>query len=152
MSFPREGEKTLDIAALDWCTGYSYSECVIARNIAINAAHINGRHPVNGLGQDKIYMMKCIPLLNPVDLKPLIRIAIHVITPSEEVDEEYSEVKFCLAPDEPGSKGAYLLIGLSPSFGTHMCLRDILLVQLDSVALETRILHFFFLTELKWVS
>jgi hypothetical protein len=104
MSFPRhEGEEKLNVAALECSTGYSFLGCVRTRSITINAAYIDGRHPVHGLGQDNIYMMTSIPLPNPKDPKPLIRTTIHVITPSEEVVNEYSAHDFCLASGEPGS-------------------------------------------------
>jgi hypothetical protein len=84
----------------------------------INVAHVNGRHPTRGLGQEVIYRMTCITLSNPEDMKHLLRDAIKVITPFELEEDEYAVLKFCLVPEEPGTIGTYLLMGLSPAHDT----------------------------------
>ncbi len=81
------------------------------------------------MGHRAIYMMACIPLPNPEDLKVLIKEAIYVVNPSEETYSEYAALRFCLAPKEHESHGSYLLLGLSPGSRYHTCLRDILLTQ-----------------------
>ena len=83
------------------------------------------------MGQEVIYMMTCSPLSHPEDLKPLIKTAIQVVTSPEDVEDEYSSLRFCLAPCEMGT-GSYLLLGLSPGSIPHMRLKDILIVQLGS--------------------
>jgi hypothetical protein len=94
----------------------------------INAAHVNGRQPGQGLGQQVIYMMTHIPISHPENLKPLIKTVIRLLTAEDQFDDEYAGLRFCVAPSESGS-GGYLLLGLSPASGTHMRLRDILLSQ-----------------------
>jgi len=76
--------------------------------------------------------MTIITLSNPEDMKLFIRDAIHINTPPEMAEDEYVALQLCLAPGEPGTPGAYLLLGLSSGSRYHMCLRDILLVQPDS--------------------
>ena len=76
-------------------------------------------------------MMTCSPLAHLEDLKRLLRTAIQLVSPEEDVDDEYSSLLFCLAPGEQGG-GSYLLLGLSPGSLPHMRLRDILLAQPDS--------------------
>ena len=97
----------------------------------INAAHVNGRQPDQGLGQQVIYMMTHIPISHPENLKPLIKTTIKLLTEEDEFENGYVSLRFCLAPSENGN-GGYLLLGLSPDSGTHMRLRDILLFQPDS--------------------
>ena len=94
----------------------------------INAAHVNGRQPGQGLGQQVIYMITHIPISHPENLKPLIKTAIKLLTAEDQFDDEYAGLRLCLAPSESGN-GGYLLLGLSPSRGTRMRLRDILLSQ-----------------------
>ena len=65
------------------------------------------------MGYEVIYMMTCSPLSHPEDLKPLIKSAIQIVTSLEDVEDEYSSLRFCLAPSELGI-GSYLLLGLSP--------------------------------------
>ena len=57
-----------------------------------------------------------------------------MIIPLELEEDEYASLKICMAPREPGTLGAYLLLGLSPGSRYHMCLRDILLIQPHSSA------------------
>ena len=128
MPIPQEGKATLGITNLGCCSGYSYSGIVYAMRTQIHDAHVNGRHPTQGLGQEVIYMITCIALSNPEDMKPLLRDAIKLITPPELESEEYAALQFCLAPGEPGTPWTYMLLGLSPFSRYHMCLRDILLV------------------------
>jgi hypothetical protein len=84
--------------------------------------------------KEVIYLMTCITLSNPENMKPLLRTAIKVITPLKLEEDEYAAHKFCLVLGEPGTTGAYMLPGLSPGSRYHMCLRDILLVKPDSAA------------------
>jgi hypothetical protein len=79
-------------------------------------------------------MMTCSTLSNPEDMKPLLRDAITLITPSDQAEDEYAALQLCLALGEHGAPGAYLLLGLSPGSKYHMCLRYILLVQPNSSA------------------
>ena len=70
-------------------------------------------------------MMTCSPLSHPEDLKPLS--AIQIVTSPEDVEDEYSSLRVCLAPGELGLD-SYLLLSLSLGSIPHMRLRDILLV------------------------
>ncbi len=80
------------------------------------------------MGQEVIiYMITCTPLSHPENLKPLIKTTIQIVTPAEDVEDEYSFLRFCLAPRAPGI-GYYLLPGLSPGSIPHMRLMDILMV------------------------
>jgi hypothetical protein len=83
------------------------------------------------MGQEVIYMMTCSPLSHPEDLKPLIKTAIQIVSSPEDVEDEYSSLRFYLAPVEEGI-GSYHLMGLTLGSIPHMRLRDILLVQPDS--------------------
>ena len=76
-------------------------------------------------------MMACSPLSHPEDLKPLIKTTIQIVTSAEDGEDEYSSLRFSLAPWEIGI-GSYLLLGLSPGNIPHMRLMDILLVQPSS--------------------
>ena len=64
----QEGEKALGLSSIGCCLGYSYFGTIVARDVDINAAHVNGRHPVHGVGQEFIYLMTCSPLSHPADL------------------------------------------------------------------------------------
>ena len=64
-------------------------------------------------------------------VKPLIKTAIRIVTSPEDVEDEYSSLRFCLTLGELRF-GPCLLLGLSPGSIPHMRLRDILLIQLDS--------------------
>ena len=55
-----------------------------------------------------------------------------MITSLDDAEDEYAYMRFCLAPGDLGI-GSYLLLGLSLGSIPHMHLRDILLVQLDSL-------------------
>jgi hypothetical protein len=79
----------------------------------MHTSHVNGRQPRLGTGQEVIYMMICTHLSHPEGLKPLIKTAIQIVTFSVDVEDEYSSMRFCLAPGEMGI-GSYLLLGLSP--------------------------------------
>ena len=127
-----EGEMALGLAVYDYCTGHSYSGSVAARDTSpLHATRVNGRQPRHGMGQEAIYMMTFIPLPNLEDLKVHINEAIHVVTPSEEAASEYVVIRFCMAPKELGSHSSNLLLGLSPGSEYRMCLRDIMLTQLE---------------------
>ena len=134
MPITQEGEAALDITNLGYFSGYFYSSTVSAMGALIHAAHVHGRHPTRGLGQEVIYMMTCSTLSNPEDMKLLLRGAITLITTANQAEDEYAALQFFLAPGEQGTPGAYLLLGLSPGSRYHMCLRDILLIQPDSGA------------------
>ena len=113
--------------------GHIYSGSVsVGYPSPVHATHVNGRQPGHGMGHEAIYVMTCIPLPSPEDLKVLIKEAIYVVTPSEEADSEYAALLFRLALGEHGPTGSYLLLGLSPGSRYHMCLRDIVLTQPDS--------------------
>jgi hypothetical protein len=100
----------------------------------VKAVHCNGRHPCLEDGeQDTIWIMTCSPLISPEDLKVLIREGISKICPLANVPREYEALHFCMAPGEPSTQGRYLLVGLSMTSGMHMCLRDVLLHQPDSL-------------------
>ncbi len=75
-------------------------------------------------------MMTCSPLAHLEDLKPLLRTTTHLVSPEEDVEDEYSSLLFGLAPGEQGG-GSYLLLGLSPSSHPHMRMRDKILSQPD---------------------
>jgi len=62
-----------------------------------------------------------------VDLKPFIKTTIRIVTSAEDVKDEYSSMRLCLALGEM-EIGSYLLMGLFPRSVPHMRLRDILLV------------------------
>ena len=118
----------MGIAHVDCYSGYSFSWTVKVRESSpVHASHVNGRQPRHGMGQEVIYMMTCSPLSHPEDLKPLIITAIQSVTSPEDFEDEYSSLRFCMAPGELGI-GSYLLMGLSPGSIPHMRLRDILLV------------------------
>jgi hypothetical protein len=85
---------------------YSYSGNVSACGALVNASHVDGQHPVHGLGQEFIYMMTCTPLANHEDIKPLMRDAMKVVTPPKEEYGEYTAIKFCLAQGEQGTLGS----------------------------------------------
>jgi hypothetical protein len=72
------------------------------------------------------------PTLSPEDLKPSIKKTIQIVTSLEDAKDEYAALHFCLAPGELGI-GSYLLLGLSQGRIPHMRLRDILMVQQDSL-------------------
>ncbi len=78
------------------------------------------------MGQELIYMMSCIPLSHPKDLKPMIYAAIKASTPPEESKEDYASLKFSLTNGEQGTSGDYMLLGLSPDVRSHMRLKDVL--------------------------
>jgi hypothetical protein len=70
----------MGIAHIDYCSGYSFTGTFNAKGSSlVHASHVNGRHPVNGMGQEVIYMMTCSPLSHPEDLKPLIKSAIQIV-------------------------------------------------------------------------
>ncbi len=130
---PQEGELAFGIAHVDYCSGRSFSGTVnVMGSAPIHASHVNGRRPGQGLGQEVIYMMTCGPLFHPEDLTPLINTTIRIVTSPEDVEDEYAALYFCLAPGEL-EIGSYLLLGLSPGSIPHTRLRDILLVQPDSL-------------------
>ena len=54
------------------------------------------------MGQEFMYMMTCSPLSHHENLKPLIKTAIQIVTSPEDVEDEYSSLRFCLAPSELG--------------------------------------------------
>ncbi len=97
---PQEGENAFGLRNIGCCSRYSYSGTFLARGVNLNAAHVNGRHPVRGMGQELIYLMTCSPLSYPEDLKPMIHAAIKAITPPEESEEDYVSLKFSLANGE----------------------------------------------------
>ena len=75
----------MGIAHVDCCSGYSYSGTVIAMGSSpVHASHVNGRQSGHGTGQEVIYIMTCIPLSHPEDLKPLIRTAIQLVTSPDD--------------------------------------------------------------------
>ena len=76
-------------------------------------------------------MMTHIPISHPENLQPLIKTTIRLLTGEDQVDDEYTGLRFCLTPSESGN-GGYLLLGLSPASGAHMRLRDLLLSQQDA--------------------
>ena len=57
-------------------------------------------------------MMTCSPLSRSEYLKPQLKTVIHIVTSAEDVEEEYSSLRFCVASRELGI-GSYLLLGLS---------------------------------------
>jgi len=134
MPIPQEEETALGITNPGCCSGYSYSSTVCALGANIHDAHVNGRHPTRGMGQEAIYMMTCITLSTLEDMKFILRDVIKVITSPKLEEEEYAALRFCLSLGEPGNTGAYLLLGLSPGSRYHMYLRDILLVKSDYAA------------------
>jgi hypothetical protein len=85
------------------------------------------------MGQEAIYMMTCIPLPNPEDLKVLVKEAIFVVTPPDDADSKYAALRFCIAPQSTD------LTAITTSWASrlgsryHICLRDILLIQPDSI-------------------
>jgi len=89
-SSPQEGEAALGITNTGCISWYSYFGTLCALGAHIHAAHINGRHPTHGPGQEVIYMMPCYTLSNPEDMKPLLRHAIALITPANPVEDEYA--------------------------------------------------------------
>jgi hypothetical protein len=128
----QEGELSLGIAHIDYCTGHFFSGTVnVVGSSPVNASHVDGRRPGQGTDQVVIYMMTCSPISHPEDLKPLLKTAIHIVTSAEDAEDEYAALCFCLAPGELGI-GSYLLLGLEPGSVPHMRLRNILLVQPDS--------------------
>jgi hypothetical protein len=65
---------TLGLVIYDCCTSQSYSGSICAKDtFPVHAFHGNGRQSGHGMGQEAIYMMTCIPLPNPEDLKVLIK-------------------------------------------------------------------------------
>ena len=70
MPIPQEGEAALGITNLGCCSRYFYSSTFYARGAQIHVAHVNGRHPTHGLGQEVIYMLTCSTLSNPEDMNP----------------------------------------------------------------------------------
>ena len=85
--------------------------------------------------------MICAPLLAQEDLKVPIRKGIAKLCPPGLIPSTYDDIRFCLAPGEPGTDGHCLLVGLQTAKGAHMRLRDVLLSQLD-FAQESPVTHF----------
>ncbi len=78
-------------------------------------------------------MMTCAPLTNPEDLKVLIKEGLVKICPPALVPKEYEALPLRLVPGDTGSHGDYLAVGLSMLSDRHMCIRDIMLYQPDSI-------------------
>ena len=73
--------------------------------------------------------MTCVPLAQPEDLKLLFRKGIVKLCPPGIVTIEYNSLQFVTAKGEPGTKGSYVLVGLSTLSLTHLRLKVILLSQ-----------------------
>ena len=85
------------------------------------------------VGQTTIWLVTCAPLTFPEDLKLLLKEGLAKLCPPKSVPRKYEALHFCLSHGEPGTKGHYLLVCLSPLSGAHMSLRDVLLFQPDSL-------------------
>ena len=98
----------------------------------MHAVYCNGLHPNFDSGQHAVIrMMTCASLTFPEDLKLLLKEGLAKFCPPIIVPREYEALQCCLSPGEPGTKGHYLLGGLSALSGSHMRLRDVLLFQPD---------------------
>jgi len=77
----------MGISHLRCCEGKSYSGPLIVQpDTPVRAIHYNGRHPRLSEGdQDVIYLMTCIPLSAPEDLKVLIHEGISKLCPPDLV-------------------------------------------------------------------
>ena len=77
--------------------------------------------------------MTCALLTAPKDLKVLIREEISKIRSPGNVSRKYGSLQFRQAPGKPITQGYFILVGLSILSGTYMRLRDVLLIQPDSI-------------------
>ena len=91
----------MGITNINCSSRYSYSGIVYALGANINDAHVNGRHPIHSMWQEVIYLMTCITLSSPEDIKPLLRIVTKVIRPPNLEEDRYATVNFLLKLGEP---------------------------------------------------
>ena len=80
----------------------------------MRAPRCNGFHSYLDDGdQTVIYLITCAPLTSPEDLKVVINEGISKICPLGNVFGEYDSIQLCLVPCESGTRGHYLVVGLS---------------------------------------
>jgi hypothetical protein len=72
-------------------------------------------------------------MTNPEDLKVLIKEGLVKICPPTLVPKEYEALQFGLVPGQPGTHSDYLAVGMFMMSDRHMCIRDIMLYQPDSI-------------------
>ena len=77
-------------------------------------------------------MMTYAPLANPEDLKVLIKEGLIKICTLALDPKEYEALKVRPVPDDTGTHGDYLAVGLSMLSNKHIYIKDIMLYQPDS--------------------
>ena len=102
--------------------------------MSVRALYCNGLQPCLEVGaHDTTWLITCALLTAPEDLKVLINEGLIKICPLALVPKEYEALQFRLVPGDTGTRGDYLAVGMSMLSDRHMCIRDILLYQPDSI-------------------